>query len=529
MRIFWNVQKIAPQTVYTIVYTTICAIFLAVFFAAGFFVVSAQETQDSAASPVVEVANVEAGAGSVTADVRVSLPESATTPLQSVLLSWRLVEPAYVAPDGAVSPEVLYAAGKLTDKNGKALFSILPGETLERKITAEFSEETRSVDHVLAVSLFAPFAGRMVASVATDVRLSGGGNLFSLDPYLCTLRIGPAPIFSTPIFKAGEQPRLVCQIGNPFAKARTAVPTFLIAERSLYQKDTEIIERRGNAISLTPFETKIADIEIPFAPEKPQLYEAVFFLQDAEGKQASPKRLFRWVVQGASAAIERASFDKDGYAKGETATLALEFSQSADVLVARATNEALRESAPERWRGTPLQNPRVVVEVRSGRRMCGSAEEQLPPLASSQFSGKLEIPITRNCVNPVAEIRIYEGDQELTAATYRTRSLSTTAERLSSRLWWYVLGAVLLLAVAGGGVFLKKKQEHPENGGDDIGDTQSDDDGSLPRVPSPQDVSAQKNSPGEEDLRFIYPAKDEQQHTHDIHAQEKNNDGTAQK
>lgn len=518
-------KQTPSKIVCTIVYTVVYAIFVAAFFAASIVFAQAAPLGGQARdtnTPVVEIeiADIQTENGMLFANVRVRLAESATSPLNNVIVAWQLEESVRVNADGSVEPALLWSAGVAADKKGRNAFGVLPGETIPRAISAPYPMEVRSSDNTLIVSLVDPLSGRVIASRSAAVRLEGGGGYFVTDPYVCTLRIGTTPFFSTAILKQGERPNITCKVSSPFADARDVMPVFETTAGGLLRRADVADTQKGKAISFAPFETKIIDIEIPSIPDKPQQYETLFWLQDTQGHPVSSVRTFNWVVQGPGATVERVSFDKDGYAKGETAILGLTFAQSADLLVSRMTNVALRESAPDRWHGTPLQNPRVQITVRNGAgRTCGNAEETLPPLAADRFSGTLTIPLARNCVDPSATIRISEGSRELTTAVYRTRSLLATAERLRSNTMWYMLGAIIALALAAGALLLKKR--HLQSGVGSQGDADSidgethndsneeagsgDDSGQQSQPPLQDAPPKQENTGSEEDLRFIYP------------------------
>jgi len=123
---------------------------------------------------------------------------------------------------------------------------------------------------------------------------------------------------------------LSCTAENLAAEPLSVRPSFRTFERSVYGAPVEAGSAVVSDISFAAHEEKGIDIVLPHA-DRPQAYDVAMTLRNvADISEASGTIVTHYVVPGASATIQDASFGKDSYAKGEIVDLSVFWSGSAD-------------------------------------------------------------------------------------------------------------------------------------------------------------------------------------------------------
>lgn len=454
------IRSCAAHMSYRCVYAVCVAVFIGILLVPSFLYAQSDiDTQRIALS--VQKLEVEEN----TLRASVVLTNNAGKTLNNVMLSWTLEEDAQLNGEQFVQGATI-ALGNVAEENGKTYFSALPEEEIVRSLLISLPAATRVPEHRLTIELV-DVGGNTLAAATKQIVLAGGGGLLAFDPQFCVLRTGTTPHVSPPILFPNESVAVFCRITNPFDEAITVIPMLRAGESPMYRTGAPVLEARANPITIPARASTVADIEFSSLPAYPQRYDAVFFLTDFAGAQRSPMQRFSWAVQGASATLRRAAFDKDGYRKGEEATLSLVFTQSADVTLAADTDAEVRAAKPLRWRGTPLEEPRVSAEVKDGDgRACGRAEIALFSAEKETLTAELRVLMERNCVDPEATIVFSEQNTVLSATAFRSRSGAATIAALQSNTRWYALaGTLALLAGILISVYFRRKNNRSKPDG----------------------------------------------------------------
>ena len=222
---------------------------------------------------------------------------------------------------------------------------------------------------------------------------------------------------------------LNCAVNNTLTTDTTFGATFLTKKRSVFG-DTVASATSYELVTIPTHTTQLVSFLIP-TQDVPQAYEVTATLTAGETPRSTPLQ-FHYVIRGASATTQNVTFDRDVYRKGDTATLHIFWTPSADSF------------AGARGNATELRAPTITVRVTDGsNNECGTAEAQQVTEQGGLLT--VEVPIERDCMNPTAQTIVTAGGTVLDSSSFGVESITTLVPTSNTTL--LVLAAVLLLLI----------------------------------------------------------------------------------
>lgn len=247
-----------------------------------------------------------------------------------------------------------------------------------------------------------------------------------------------------------ETLKLTCTAVNTDTKTIEATPFFETHYRSIYGEIVPQTQVVNNPITFKPEEKKNISILLPKALS-PQAYDVVTVLK--YGENTSNAINTHYVLQGVSATIQNLSFDKDFYNKGDTATVSISFSPSADSFEgSRIGEESL------------LSEMILSGEFKNGKgRQCADSIEQ------KVLSSSVEIPFSINssCIDPQFYVSLKDSNGNILAEKeFKMETTSLEKTDTSNTLILLIVLVLLILSII---IIMKMKNKNTPNGGS--GDT----------------------------------------------------------
>ncbi|NTV44436.1 MAG: hypothetical protein HGA67_01940 [Candidatus Yonathbacteria bacterium] len=195
-----------------------------------------------------------------------------------------------------------------------------------------------------------------------------------------------------------EDLRLVCTAQNSSKKAVSVIPLFETHRRSIYGDLVSISYPTPTEIAFAANEKKEISIVIPKASE-PQAYDVTVLFAKKDGNTpVSEKVLLHYVLQGKSATIQNVTLDKESYVKGDTVSVNVAFTPSADSFPNSRAGQ-----------GTGVSGLSVTFKMTDSK-----GDTCIAPVTKSvgsdQSSIVLSAPVTSGCVMPTASITIADGE-----------------------------------------------------------------------------------------------------------------------
>lgn len=356
--------------------------------------------------------------------------------------------------DAKVQPQLKYSVRLMNrnfvedEKLYDELITLAPNQTIRKEIVYEAPAYLKG-SRELWVYISNPGSAILGLTKVGDVTFAGNGEYLDILGDSCYLTIsGENQKYTTwqgVDVSAEEELSGICNIENKFQKEITVTPsveTFWRTSRGKSLSKEEIAP-----ITLKAGEKKEFSFVISKAKD-PQAYDAVLSFKDASGKLISNKAIFHYVLRGASATINNVRLDKDQYAKGETAKLSLSWYPSADGFAGSRAGK-----------GTSLSVITAEVIIRgSDGKNCSKTVTQ--SLENGQSVSELLIPIENDCVNPIVEVALKDGngkvlDQngfslENESDPLKMGGINVTEEKESTsnipKFLWYLFG-ILPIAV----------------------------------------------------------------------------------
>lgn len=241
-----------------------------------------------------------------------------------------------------------------------------------------------------------------------NVEFVGVGNHVGLSD--CTASVGGAsyPLTAGVDIAPNEALSVACTAHNTFDEAKEVSVQFSTYERSVYGPMVETVVPTAQSVLVPADATTKVSFSVPTAL-KAQAYDAVLELVDTAGTVISPKVIVHYVIQGESATLQNAVFDKSSYAIGETAEVMVSWSLSADAF------HGARGGGSE----TGPLTMSVVMADRAGQ-FCSA-----PAVLSLQGAGltsQFAVPVLRDCTDP----HLIVGLTDATGASLSDQSFNYT-------------------------------------------------------------------------------------------------------
>lgn len=235
---------------------------------------------------------------------------------------------------GVVYGVELYTTGAKRTLVDAKVFSPVPltlgaGETVPVSLTY-VAPDFLTGAHELWVTARTKSGMLLALAPAGAVKLHGTGEQVTLSQCVAVVDGTKYPLSAGVDIAPGEALQVQCVAVNNATKPLDVSPQFTTYERSLY--GDKVAPRTMSTVLplvLEPGQQKILAFAVPTV-ENPQAYDVVLELVTGTGKVVSPKVVVHYVVQGASATIQNAVFDKASYGAGETASVLVSWSLAAD-------------------------------------------------------------------------------------------------------------------------------------------------------------------------------------------------------
>lgn len=243
-----------------------------------------------------------------------------------------------------------------------------------------------------------------------------------------------------------------CTVQNTTKAPVTLTPSFVTRLRNAYGAVVPATGGGVTQITLLPNEHKSFTLALPKAAT-PQSYDVLLTLTEEVNAITSNAVKFHYVIQGASATIQNALWEKNDYQKGDTAVVSFVWSPSADSFINSRSGV-----------GTPLVSPSLVLSMTDERGApCG--EKITTPLSvdSSDPILKVEFPVTEACLHPIINAIIQDTTHGvLTTGRFVTSTVTpaTPASSSSQSENSFMIAIVVLsiLASIGGAAFYFKRK-----------------------------------------------------------------------
>ena len=227
-----------------------------------------------------------------------------------------------------------------------------------------------------------------------------------------------------------ENLKMHCSVkpSNSLTAPVSVTPLYVTKWRSSYGK---VVPQEGGDTTATITSVNTLDLTLPKA-QQPQAYDASVTLQQ-NGKTISNTVTFHYIVRGIGASIGNVTLDKDQYAKGDTANIAMFVSPSADVGGVRIVGIA----------STSLTASISMTD--------GTGSACMTPFTRSLEQNdlgvyKIPVSITAHCVNPKVQVSILDvNGNKLDANIFAVTSVIPPTPILSMVL--AILVGVIVLAV----------------------------------------------------------------------------------
>lgn len=239
--------------------------------------------------------------------------------------------------------------------------------------------------------------------------------------------------------KSNENLVINCKTINTRKEDITATPKYETHLRSTYG---DVVSQTGG--DMTPILFK-SNIETPITLTLPkasnsQAYNVNLGLVD--GSEESNMVSAHYVLVGSSATIQNLSFNKDYYTKGETATISLMYTPSAD------------NFPGSRYQSEKQSALTTNIKFTNGKgKTCAKDVNQKIEV----YSPKLDIPvsITSNCFNP--KVLVTLSDESGKVLDQKDFTVKTTSVKDSNSNMAYIIISILIIVMIGFYIYKKKK------------------------------------------------------------------------
>lgn len=312
---------------------------------------------------------------------------------------------------------------KKTDKGQVIVDSFVSDQTLTLAPGESMKQEVRypapaflSGEYEIWVVSKATSGLMLGLGMAGKTTFVGTGTYVEIIPESCSLKVaGDEKVYTlyqgVDISK-DEDILFSCTLENHSSTTTIIIPYFDTFRRSMYGEKADVIYPTAEEVSINPNEKKLVSLSIPKAT-KPQSYDvSIIFKEKANQKIISNKVVAHYVLQGMSATIQNASLDKSSYAKGDSASVRLFWSPSAD-------------GFPGSRAGSGTDIPTVMVSVRILDEKGGTCTDPLSKkVLTTESDLTMPILMTAPCVSPQTTISLADESGNI----LDTRTISSPKE-----------------------------------------------------------------------------------------------------
>lgn len=192
---------------------------------------------------------------------------------------------------------------------------------------------------------------------------------------------------------------LECVSSNKTEEDGSFTPNFSLYQRDYFGKKISDWADEGQKIYFSAGESKNIKIKIP-TPEKPQAYDAKFFLTNKDGVISNPIYA-HFVLSGFSATIVNASLDKEVYKSGETAVVSVILASSAD-------------GFPGSRNGMSVLTDTVLeVKMKDENGFCADEYKYDWTGDGQPFKKNISIPVKKDCSDPYVSLNLVRNGELL--------------------------------------------------------------------------------------------------------------------
>ena len=318
-----------------------------------------------------------------------------------------------------VQPDVRYGI-QVYRKEGNEKFVVYQNIYKEILSLPENFEETKQIDFSLPSFLKGTYNLSLIVAGTSglefaeeklgEINAEGSAEYIEIAPEKCSLLLNDgSKIYKYPLdygVDVGQDDQLYfsCKTDSHYAKDMEATVSLTTFWRNMFGE--KISEENGGTLKIIPGESETGKININKI-SKPQAYDLVFQLKDKRGNAVSNPVVFHYVVQGPSATIQNIRSDKTSYAKNEIANVYFNCTSSAD------------SYAGSRSGGTKIEKASVEIDIVDGKKnKCSNAiVKEIYPTADME-NVNFQVPITRDCPDPIAQVKIKDGDNVLDGRSF---------------------------------------------------------------------------------------------------------------
>jgi hypothetical protein len=380
----------------------------------------------------------------------------------------------FVRNDGNYEPQLLYAVQlyKKVRVDGTDVGEVLVYEEVYPDvISIGKGEDVQKIVHFRAPNYFegeyemnvllANKSGLMYSKASLGTFTFEGGLAYGeqyINPSKCFLTVQGEDTQYTLLqgvdIDAGKESVQVTCNEAVFVDELELFPRLTYRERSVFGDvvQQDVLARPAPVGSTDPLSVPVT------MPLKPQSYLIKLDFVTNEGVAKTNPVTFRVVVQGESATVKNASFDKKSYEEGDTAEVKVVVSGSADMFL-HARGENLTN-------GTEQTNTRedllVDIQIVSEGAVCSEKiSKSMPAHKTSIFD--LSVPVTSTCPNPQAVVTVANKQGEVLSSLQHVGEVegvtgsADTSDTPENNYLKIIIGSMSLLFLAVIGVILLRK------------------------------------------------------------------------
>lgn len=264
------------------------------------------------------------------------------------------------------------------------VLSLRENQTIQKGITynpPSYLSGTYKILAILKTSAGLPLATYQVASVT----LKGSAPYFEIKADTCTLSVSGTStkykLAQRIILNPDDTLVGSCSVVSHNTGNMDVTPSLVAYEGSIFGKAFPITTKQ-ESVGFTNNSTKTVSFSIPVG-DVPQTYDAILSIASPNEIQSNTATI-SYLVKGASVSILNVLFDKDRYSAGDTANISAF------------------------WRGTVSS---VAISILDENNNTCAKETTFPSPSSEAYLNNFpsfSLPISRNCVNPQATIKLLD-------------------------------------------------------------------------------------------------------------------------
>jgi len=333
---------------------------------------------------------------------------------------------------------------KLIDVNvPEETFFVPPGQTITKSFAYTYPKNIISGDYTLRAQIITE-RGSELGWKDEKVSLEGRNKFLDILDIFSRVLVRGEEAFSLAGINVSSEEDVVAflKVENP-GEAITVIPRIKIFERQLNM--SLIREYQESSITFAKDETKEISLAMPKL-DIPESYLAeVKFYQGKE--QVSGIQYFRWVVKGEGGKILYVKADKDYYRAGENIEITIDLIGPADL-------SDIGEGKLE-----------VTIFDKDGNLVVKTTKDVT--LNSDLFSLVITIPVEKDLISPVIEVKLIKGENVLDERSIKLSVFSQEIKELERKktktyLTYLLSSIALILALIAGFLLYKFKIKKKE-------------------------------------------------------------------